>query len=271
MGFTEIRSAVDYIHAHCSIRPRIGIILGTGLGTLVQEVDVSDVISYEDIPHFPISTVESHLGKLIFGKIAEREVVVMQGRLHYYEGYDMQQVVFPVRVMKLLGVDTLLISNAAGGLNNSFQVSELMLIEDHIDLLPDNPLRGRNIDELGPRFPDMSEAYNPYLLRMAKEISQTHNLAVQQGVYVSVPGPNLETKAEYKYLQIIGADAVGMSTVPEVIAAVHAGLSVFAVSVITDLCFGTHVNKLSLEDVIAAAKRAEPSMTLLFKQMIKRL
>ncbi|WP_299758158.1 purine-nucleoside phosphorylase [uncultured Pontibacter sp.] len=250
--------------------PEFGIILGTGLGALVNELEVVQSISYADIPNFPVSTVESHSGKLIFGHLAERRVVVMQGRFHFYEGYSMDQVVFPVRVMKQLGVKKLFVSNAAGGLNPSFNTSDLMVITDHINLQPSNPLIGKNLDELGPRFPDMSDVYDEHMVREAMVIAEDADFTVREGVYVSVPGPMLETPAEYKYLSIIGADAVGMSTVPEVIAARHMGMPVFAVSVITDMCTPDRIKKVVLSDILEAAAIAEPRMTLLIRELVRR-
>ena len=250
--------------------PEFGIILGTGLGALVKDVEVQYALSYADIPNFPISTVESHSGKLILGLLAGRKVVVMQGRFHYYEGYTMEQVVFPVRVMKLLGVRQLFVSNAGGGMNPQFKTSDLMVLTDHINLLPANPLIGRNLDELGPRFPDMSEVYDERLVREAMEVAEDKGIVLQEGVYVSVPGPMLETKAEYRYLRTIGADAVGMSTVPEVIAARHMDMPVFAVSVITDMCTPDRIRKVVLADILEAAALAEPQMTMLIREMIRR-
>jgi purine-nucleoside phosphorylase len=250
--------------------PEFGIILGTGLGALVKDVDMRFSLSYADIPNFPVSTVESHSGKLIFGLLAERPVVVMQGRFHYYEGYTMEQVVFPVRVMKLLGVQKLFVSNAAGGLNPRFNTSDLMVITDHINLLPDNPLLGKNIDELGPRFPDMSEVYDEHMVREAMVIAEDADFDLREGVYLSAPGPMLETKAEYKFMSIIGADAVGMSTVPEVIAARHMGMPVFAVSVITDMCTPDRIKKVVLADILEAAAIAEPRMTMLIRELVRR-
>jgi purine-nucleoside phosphorylase len=249
--------------------PEFGVILGTGLGALVNEMDITYSFSYADLPHFPVSTVESHSGKLIFGLLAGRKVVMMQGRFHYYEGYSMEQVVYPVRVMKLLGVQKLFVSNAAGGLNPDFNTSDLMVITDHINLQPSNPLIGPNNEKLGPRFPDMSEVYNSALITQAMQISEENDLPVRSGVYVSVPGPMLETPAEYKYLTIIGADAVGMSTVPEVIAARHMGLPCFAVSVITDLCFPGKLKKVILLDILEAAAKAEPNLALLVRELIR--
>lgn len=267
----QLHVATEFIRRHITIfQPEFGIILGTGLGALVEEITVSHSLAYKDIPHFPLSTVESHSGKLIFGQLGGRNVVVMQGRFHFYEGYSMEQVVFPVRVMKLLGVKKLFVSNAAGGLNPDFNTSDLMIITDHINLQPTNPLIGKNMEELGPRFPDMSEPYDLHLIQQAKDIAEQHNLNVRTGVYASLPGPMLETNAEYRYLSIIGADAVGMSTVPEVIAAVHMGLPVFALSVITDLCVPGKIKKVVLLDILEAAAKAEPSMTLLIKELIQR-
>jgi purine-nucleoside phosphorylase len=250
--------------------PDFGIVLGTGLGALVNDIEISSSFPYEDIPHFPVSTVESHSGKLIFGLLAGRRVVVMQGRFHFYEGYTMEQVVFPVRVMKLLGIQKLFVSNAGGGLNPDFQTSDLMVITDHINLQPVNPLIGPNKDDLGSRFPDMSEVYDEEMVQQAQLIAQENALPLQTGVYVSVPGPMLETKAEYRYLTLIGADAVGMSTVPEIIAARHMGLPCFALSVITDMCVPGQIKKVVLLDILEAAARAEPAMTLLIKELIRR-
>src|SRR5688500_14684761 len=215
----QIQETADFIYKKTNFKPLAGIILGTGLGGLVKELEVEHTLDYADIPNFPVSTVESHRGRLIFGKLSGKNVVAMQGRFHYYEGYTMEQVVFPVRVMKLLGIQKLLVSNASGGLNPDFTTSDLMVITDHINLLPQNPLIGNNLDALGPRFPDMSEVYDEVMIHQARAIAVQHEFVLQTGVYVSVPGPMLETKAEYKYLAGIGADAVGMSTVPEIIAA----------------------------------------------------
>ena len=251
-------------------KPEFGIILGTGLGALVNDLVIHNTIPYEAIPHFPVSTVESHSGKMIFGELAGRNVVVMQGRFHYYEGYSMEQVVYPVRVMKLLGIQKLLVSNAAGGLNPEYNTSDLMVITDHINLQPTNPLIGKNNDDLGPRFPDMSEPYDEEMIHLAKQIGVDEKIDLQFGVYVSVPGPMLETKAEYRYLTLIGADAVGMSTVPEIIAARHLNLPCFAVSVITDMCVPGKIKKVVLLDILEAAAAAEPRMTLLIKELIAR-
>jgi purine-nucleoside phosphorylase len=269
MTLAQMQETAQFIQGRTSVKPQFGIILGTGLGGLIQDIDIQTVIPYEEIPHFPVSTVESHSGKLIFGTLAGKNVVAMQGRFHFYEGYTMQQVTFPVRVMKLLGIERLLVSNAAGGLNSNFQISDLMFISDHINLLPDNPLIGKNINELGVRFPDMLEAYDSTMLQQAKEIAQRLGVRAQSGVYVSVSGPNLETPAEYKFLRIIGADAVGMSTVPEVIVARQMEIPTFAVSVITDLCFEGALKKLTLEEVIAAAQKAEPALVKIMKELVQ--
>ncbi|MCC5921538.1 MAG: purine-nucleoside phosphorylase [Cyclobacteriaceae bacterium] len=264
----KIDEAVAFLHSKTQIKPITGIILGTGLGALAREIDVETDISYEDIPHFPLSTVESHSGKLTFGHLEGKPVVVMQGRFHYYEGYSMQQLTFPVRVMKLLGIEKLLISNASGGLNPGYAISDLMIISDHINLLPENPLTGKNDPELGVRFPDMSDAYSPKLIAQAEAFAEKEGIKLQKGVYVAVSGPNLETPAEYKYLRIIGGDAVGMSTVPENIVARHMGLECFAISVITDLGVEGKIKKVSLQDVVDAANKAEPLMTKIFKHLV---
>ncbi len=266
----QLREAAAYIeNTTGSFGPEFGIILGTGLGALVKEIEVQHSLSYADIPHFPVSTVESHSGKLIFGLLAGRKVIVMQGRFHFYEGYTMDQVVFPVRVMKLLGVQKLFVSNAAGGLNPQFNKSELMVLTDHINLQPSNPLIGKNLDDLGPRFPDMSDVYDEHMIRQAMVIAEDADFDLREGVYVSVPGPMLETPAEYHYLRVIGADAVGMSTVPEVIAARHMNMPVFAVSVITDMCTPDRLKKVKLADILEAAAIAEPRMTMLIRELIK--
>lgn len=271
MLLTQINEAADYIRSKHYVKPDAGIILGTGLGGLVKEIHISTVISYRDIPHFPVSTVESHEGKLILGKLGGKEVVVMQGRFHYYEGYTMQQITFPVRVMHAIGVKNIFISNAAGGLNPEQEISDLMIINDHINLLPEHPLRGKNEDTLGPRFPDMSKAYDDELISRAVAIASRNNIRIHQGVYASVQGPTLETKAEYKYLRIIGADAVGMSTIPECIVARHMDMRVFAISVITDIGIEGLIKETSLEDVINAATKAEPNLSLLIKELVTTL
>ena len=248
--------------------PEIGIILGTGLGGLVDEIEIEHRLMYSNIPNFPISTLEFHSGKLIFGILSGKRVVAMQGRLHYYEGYDMKQITFPLRVMKMLGISKLIVSNASGALNPDFRKGELMIIEDHINLQTDNPLRGRNNENLGPRFPDMSEPYNKDMIAKAMQIAKKNNITCHKGVYVAVNGPNLETKAEYRFLRIIGADAVGMSTVPEVIVANHMSLPVFAISVLTDEGFPDNLQPVSLEEIIKIAGDAEPKMTKVLKELL---
>lgn len=248
--------------------PEIGIILGTGLGGLVDEIEIEHRLMYSNIPNFPISTLEFHSGKLIFGILSGKRVVAMQGRLHYYEGYDMKQITFPLRVMKMLGISKLIVSNASGALNPDFRKGELMIIEDHINLQTDNPLRGRNNENLGPRFPDMSEPYNKDMIAKAMQIAKKNNISCHKGVYVAVNGPNLETKAEYRFLRIIGADAVGMSTVPEVIVANHMSLPVFAISVLTDEGFPDNLQPVSLEEIIKIAGDAEPKMTKVLKELL---
>lgn len=266
--FQEISEAVDYIKSITSFKPETAIILGTGLGKLGDEIIDPIIIDYQNIPHFPHSTVESHKGKLILGYLNEEKVLVFQGRFHFYEGYEMKDVVFPVRVSKLMGIKKLLISNAAGGINNQFQKGDLMIIKDHINLQPDNPLRGYNDDRLGPRWPDLFESYKHSWIKLAKETAEKLNITLREGVYASVPGPNLETPAEYKYLKIIGADAVGMSTVPEVIAAKHCGMDVLAVSVITDLCYPEALKPVSIPEIIGAANKAEPELSKLFSNLL---
>ena len=267
----HIREATRFIKSKTSVNPVTGIILGTGLGGLVDELEIIDEIDYDEIPSFPVSTVESHHGRLLFGNLEGKNVVVMQGRFHYYEGYTMQQVTLPVRVMKLLGIKNLLVSNAAGGLNEKFRISDLMIINDHINLFPENPLTGPNHDNLGPRFPDMYQAYNPKLIRRGLEIAQELSTNVHTGVYAAVSGPNLETPAEYRYLKMIGADAIGMSTIPEVIVARQMDLNVFATSVITDLCYPGAIEPVSVEKIIAAANEAQPALTTLFRQLVGSL
>ncbi|MCK9279467.1 MAG: purine-nucleoside phosphorylase [Melioribacteraceae bacterium] len=249
----------------------IGIVLGTGLGGLVNEIEIEHQFDYEELPHFPLSTVESHRGKLIFGKISGKNVVAMQGRFHYYEGYTMQEITYPIRVMKFLGVKTLVVSNACGGMNPLYKRGDLMLMVDHINLLGDNPLIGKNEDELGPRFPDMSEPYSLDLIDIAEEVALENKIKIQKGVYVAVPGPNLETKAEYRFLRATGADVVGMSTVPENIAANHMGMKVLGVSIITDECFPETLRPVDVKEIIEIAMKAEPKLTLLMKEVIKRL
>ena len=267
----KVREAVEAIQAKYNIKPSVGIVLGSGLGSFISEINVEYKINYADIPNFPVSTVEGHSGELIFGEIGGKKVVAMAGRFHYYEGYSTQEVVFPIRVLKFLGIETLLISNAAGGTNRSFRVGDLMIIKDHISMLTLNPLLGKNEDDFGPRFPDMSEPYKKYLITSAKNIASQNNIDLKEGVYVGVTGPTFETRAEYKMLNLLGGDAVGMSTVQEVVAAVHLGLPVFAMSVITDIGIREEENTITHKEVLQAAKDAEPKLTLIFKEMIAGL
>ncbi|MBN2426370.1 MAG: purine-nucleoside phosphorylase [Calditrichaceae bacterium] len=267
----HLKEAFDYIKSKIDFNPVAGIILGTGLGGLVKEIEIEKKIPYGEIPHFPVSTVESHEGYLIFGRINGKKIMAMQGRFHYYEGYSMQQITFPVRIMKMMGVASLLISNAAGGMNPEYRKGDLAVIIDHINLLGSNPLIGQNLDEFGPRFPDMSEPYSKRLMQLAEQAAGENGIKIHQGVFVAVSGPNLETKAEYKFLRNIGADIVGMSTVPENIVAVHMGLEVMAVSVITDECFPDMLEPVNVDEIIAIANKAEPKLTTIMKEVIKRL
>lgn len=274
MGLTiveQIEETVRYVRSVCDSKPRVGIVLGSGLGNLSREIMVEQEIAYSGIPHFPVSTVEGHQGKLIFGTLAGQPVAVLSGRFHYYEGYSPDQVVFPIRVLKFLGVETLLLSNAAGGMNAAFRVGDLMIIRDHISLFTVNPLLGKNERGLGPRFPDMSEPYSKELIRKARAIATRLGIPVHEGVYAGVTGPTFETRAEYKLLHIAGGDAVGMSTVQEVIAARHLGLSVFAMSVITDLGIREEENLITHEEVLQAAAAAEPKLTALFSELVRTL
>ncbi len=265
-----IAETVSYIKSKTSFLPDFGIILGTGLGGLATEIEAEIVIEYQDIPNFPVSTVESHHGKLIFGLLGGKKVVAMQGRFHFYEGYTMEQVTFPVRVMKMLGIKALFLSNASGGLNPDYEIGDLMILNDHISLLS-NPLIGKNYSELGPRFPDMSEPYDIAMIEKAKSIAKQLGIKVQVGSYAAVTGPSLETPAEYRYLRIIGADTVGMSTVPEVIVARQMDIPTFAISIITDLGVPGKIHKVSLAEIVAVAEKAEPSMTQLIKKLVTSL
>ncbi|MDG1428755.1 MAG: purine-nucleoside phosphorylase [Crocinitomicaceae bacterium] len=267
----KFKESRDYIKTRTDVQPTIGIILGTGLGGLVNEINIIDEIAYEDIPNFPVSTVQSHSGKLIFGELGGKHVIAMQGRFHFYEGYTLKECTFPVRVMKLLGIEKLFVSNASGGVNPDFEIGELMIQDDHIDLFPSHPLIGKNIDELGPRFPDMSQPYSHDMIALAKEIAAENKIRVATGTYAGLTGPTLETPAEYSYVRAIGADAVGMSTVPEVIVARHMSIPCFAISIITDLGVPGKIEEVSVEDVIAVANKAEPKMTLIMKELIARV
>jgi purine-nucleoside phosphorylase len=261
----ETTAFIQQLYPHT---PQVGIILGSGLGNFTAEVKIEKEISYESIPHFPVSTVEGHHGKLIFGELGGKKIVAMAGRFHFYEGYTAEQVVYPIRVMKWLGIQHLLLSNAAGGVTTSFKVGDLMIITDHISLATVNPLLGKNVMELGPRFPDMSEPYPKALIKKGKQIAAALHIPVKEGVYFGVTGPTFETRAEYKMIHVLGGDAVGMSTVQEVIAAVHMGLPVFAISVITDIGIREEHNIITHEEVLQAAKEAEPKLTAIFKQLI---
>ncbi|MFK8046336.1 MAG: purine-nucleoside phosphorylase [Crocinitomicaceae bacterium] len=268
--FKKIAETTEYIHEKAPFKPEYGIVLGTGLGGLVNEIEIKYTISYQDIPNFPVSTVESHSGRLIFGTLGDKNVMVMQGRFHYYEGYSMEQITFPIRIMKMLGVKKLFVSNASGGVNPEFEVGEIMIVNDHINLFPEHPLRGKNIDELGPRFPDMSEVYDKSLINLAKEIAKEKTIKVSEGVYVGLTGPCLETPAEYKYIRIIGGDTVGMSTIPEVIVARHMDIPVFAISIITDLGVEGKIKKVNVAEIIEVANKKEPLMTQIMKTLIER-
>jgi purine-nucleoside phosphorylase len=267
----KIKATSAYIKGKVNLEPKIGIILGTGLGGLVNEIEISHTLPYKDIPNFPVSTVEGHAGCLIFGRLGNKNVVAMQGRFHYYEGYSMEEVTFPVRVMKQMGITHLFVSNASGGLNPTYHVGDLMVISDHINKFPEHPLRGKNINEMGPRFPDMSCAYNERLRNKARMIAFEHDFDLKEGVYVGVSGPTFETPAEYKMFRVLGGDAVGMSTVPEVIVANHMSLTVFGISIITDSGVPGQIVKISHEEVQAIARLAEPKMTLILKELINSL
>lgn len=265
----KIQETASFLKNKMHTHPETAIILGTGLGSLVHEITDSYEVSYTDIPNFPVSTVEGHSGKLIFGKLGNKDIVAMQGRFHYYEGYSMQEVTFPVRVLRELGIKTLFVSNAAGGTNPAFAIGDLMIITDHINFFPEHPLRGKNIS-YGPRFPDMSEPYSLELIAKAKEIAKEKGIKLQEGVYLGTQGPTYETMAEYRMFKIWGADAVGMSTVPEVIVANHCRIQVFGVSVITDIAPDDHLEKISHEEVQKAADEAQPRMTTIMRELINR-
>jgi purine-nucleoside phosphorylase len=267
----KIHETVSFIRQHYNQPSQVGVVLGSGLGQFTNELQIEKEISYNDIPHFPVSTVEGHKGKLVFGKLGAKTVVVMAGRFHYYEGYSIQDVVYPIRVMKYLGIETLILSNAAGGVNTTFKVGDLMIITDHISQFSVNPLIGKNENTFGTRFPDMSEPYNKELISKSKTIAASLNINVQQGVYLSVTGPTFETRAEYKMIHVLGADAVGMSTVPEVIVARHMNIPVFAMSVITDIGIREEENVITHEEVLEAAAEAEPKMTAIVKHLVEQL
>ena len=266
----RIQETATFLRSKMHTQPETAIILGTGLGSLVNEITDKYEIGYETIPNFPVSTVEGHSGKLIFGKLGNKDIMAMQGRFHFYEGYAMTEVTFPIRVMRELGIQTLFVSNAAGGMNPAFEIGDLMIITDHINFFPEHPLRGKNIP-YGPRFPDMSEAYNKELIRKADAIATEKGIKVQHGIYIGTQGPTYETPAEYKMFRILGADAVGMSTVPEVIVANHCGIKVFGISVITDLGVEGKIVEVTHEDVQKAADQAQPLMTTIMRELINRV
>lgn len=267
---SDIKECAAWIRQHTKLTPKTALVLGTGLGRLASEIDVVDAFSYADIPHFPVSTVEGHKGRLLFGYLGGKEIMAMEGRFHYYEGYTMQQVTFPQRVMFELGIQTYFVSNAGGGMNPDFRIGDLMIIADHINLFPEHPLHGPNLP-MGPRFPDMHDAYDPALIQLAHTIAEEKGIRVVEGVYVGTQGPTFETPAEYRMFHRIGGDAVGMSTVPEVIVARHCGIRVFGMSVITDLGVEGIVSEVSHEEVQKAADAAQPQMAEIFREMIKRI
>lgn len=266
--YDKIQEAQRALQKKWPGKPKVGIILGTGLGGLAQDIEAEVTVPYEDIPHFPHSTVESHAGRFVCGRLSGKSIVAMEGRFHYYEGYSLQQITFPVRVMKALGCEILLASNACGGMNPQFGKSELMVIEDHINLLGDNPLIGKNDDRLGPRFPDMCYAYDRELIKLTQRIAREEKIVCHKGVYLAVPGPNLETRAEYRFLRQIGADVVGMSTVPEVIVGVHCGLRNLGLSVITDVCLPDALEPVNLQEILAAAAVAEKDLRVLVRRIV---
>ena len=264
----NLKETVKFLRKSYKHNPEVGIVLGSGLGNFVNEIKIEKEVPYSEIPNFPVSTVEGHTGKLIFGKIGNRTVVAMAGRFHFYEGYSAEEVVYPIRVMKLLGVKTLLLSNAAGAVNPSFKVGDIMIITDHISFFTPNPLVGPNLKEFGPRFPDMSEPYKKHLIEKARKIASQHSFDVKEGVYVAVTGPTFETRAEYKLIVAVGGDVVGMSTVQESIIANHMGLEVFAMSVVTDLGIREEDNIITHEEVLQAAKEAEPKLAAIFRELV---
>ncbi len=268
---TPVAAAVRAVQARTAVVPEVAIILGTGLGALAEQLQADTVLPYSDVPGFPRPTVETHAGRLLFGTLGGRRVAMMQGRFHRYEGYSLQQVAFPVRVLRALGAGTLIVSNVSGGMHPLWATGDLVLLSDHINLLGDNPLAGPNIDAEGPRFPDMSAAYDPALRQLAREVAIDHKIVLREGVYVAVPGPNLETRAEYRMLRALGADLVGMSTVPEVITAVHQGMRVLGLSIITDNCLPDALESTSVEQIIAVARGAEPKLAAVVRGVLERL
>ncbi|MEZ5015447.1 MAG: purine-nucleoside phosphorylase [Flavipsychrobacter sp.] len=269
--YDKIVETTSFILEKIKIKPTVGIVLGSGLGDLTNTITVTTRLAYKNIPHFPVSTVEGHTGELLFGTIADKPIVMMSGRFHYYEGYSMHEVTFPIRVMKALGVSTVILSNASGGMNPKLQVGDIMIINDHINLFPEHPLRGKNDERLGTRFPDMSEPYSHHLINLATDIAQEQDLPIHIGCYAGLQGPTYETPAEYNWLHTIKADIVGMSTVPEVIVAKHGNMNVFAASIVTDLGVTGQVNTVSHEEVLAAANKAAPKLANLVTELIKRI
>jgi purine-nucleoside phosphorylase len=267
----KIKATSTFIQKATDFKPEIGIILGTGLGGLVNEIEIVYTLKYGDIPNFPVSTVDGHKGQLIFGKLGGKNILAMQGRFHFYEGYDLKEVTFPVRVMRELGIKTLIVSNASGGVNPSFKVGDIMMIVDHINMFGQNPLIGSNINELGTRFPDMSQAYDLHLRNLARKIALKNCIDLKEGVYVGVSGPTFETPAEYRMFRILGGDAIGMSTVPEVIVARHSGMNVFGISIITDSGVPGEIVEISHEEVQEVAMNAEPKMSLIIRELISFL
>jgi len=265
----KIKATANFIKERINAHPETGIILGTGLGGLVNDIEIIESIPYSEIPNFPVSTVDGHAGRLIYGRLGSKEVLAMQGRFHYYEGYSMQEVTFPVRVMKFVGVSRLLVSNASGGLNPEWHVGDIVLINDHINFFPEHPLRGKNEKEAGPRFPDMSKVYDERMRNKAKLIALEHNITVKEGVYIGVQGPTYETPAEYRMFRTLGADIIGMSTVPEAIVARHSGMKIFGISIITDSGVPGEIVEISHEEVQQVAMKAEPKMTLILKKLIE--
>jgi purine-nucleoside phosphorylase len=265
----QVQETVNYIKGKTGFSPEYGVILGSGLGSFTDDIDIEFILPYTEIPNFPISTVQGHKGALVFGTIGNKKVVAMQGRFHFYEGYDMKQVTFPVRVMKYLGVTKLVVSNASGGVNSNYEVGSIVLIKDHINMMPEHPLRGKNEERFGPRFVNMSEPYSRSMITKAKELAQQNNIVVQDGVYLALQGPTFETLSEYRMVKIVGADCVGMSTVPEVIVARHMEMEVFGLSVITDMGDEDNIEEVNHAEVLKAAQKAEPNVRLLIKELIK--
>lgn len=267
----QLKETTKFLQSQYPGKPSVGIVLGSGLGNFIDEIEVEKEVAYADIPHFPVSTVEGHKSKMVFGKLSGKTVVAMAGRFHFYEGYSARDVVYPIRVMKLLGVETLLLSNAAGAVNATYKVGDIVIIRDHVSFFTPNPLIGKNIAELGPRFPDMSEPYKKSLIHKAKVIAANNDFDIQEGVYVSVTGPTFETRAEYHLIKVLGGDLVGMSTVQENIAANHLGMNVFAISIVTDLGIRADDNIITHDEVLQAAKEAEPKLALLFKELVSAM